>query len=138
MQQYSTLKAHYKFTDEEAQILKDLQPRMEKLSDEFIDGFYDYIWGFGTTAQFLKNKDIIAHHRKKIKEWFINLFCGNYDMSYFMYLYKIGEIHVKIGLPTHFVNSAFTFVRTLFYKILKEIFITKSNMSKRFKLLKRS
>jgi uncharacterized membrane protein (DUF373 family) len=85
---------------------------MEKLSDEFIDGFYDYIWGFGTTAQFLKNKDIIAHHRKKIKEWFINLFCGNYDMSYFMYLYKIGEIHVKIGLPTHFVNSAFTFVRT--------------------------
>ena len=112
MQQYTTLKAHYKFTDEEAQILKDLQPRMEKLSDEFIDGFYDYIWGFGTTAQFLKNKDIIAHHRKKIKEWFINLFCGNYDMSYFMYLYKIGEIHVKIGLPTHFVNSAFTFVRT--------------------------
>ena len=112
MQQYSTLKAHYKFTDEEAQILKDLQPRMEKLSDEFIDGFYDYIWGFGTTAQFLKNKDIIAHHRKKIKEWFINLFCGNYDMSYFMYLYKIGEIHVKIGLPTHFVNSAFTFDRT--------------------------
>ena len=46
MQQYTTLIAHYKFTDEEAQILKDLQPRMEKLSDEFIDGFYDYIWGF--------------------------------------------------------------------------------------------
>jgi len=112
MQQYSTLKEHYKFTDEEAQILKDLQPRMETLSDEFIDGFYDYIWGFGATAQFLKNKDIIAHHRKKIKEWFINLFCGEYDMSYFMYLYKIGEIHVKIGLPTHYVNSAFTFVRT--------------------------
>ncbi len=112
MQQYTTLKAHYKFTDEEAQILKDLQPRMEKLADVFIDGFYDYIWGFGATAQFLKNKDIIAHHRKKIKEWFINLFCGEYDMSYFMYLYKIGEIHVKIGLPTHYVNSAFTFVRT--------------------------
>lgn len=112
MQQYSTLKAHYKFTQEEAQILQNLQPRMEKLADEFIDGFYDYIWGFGKTAQFLKNKDIIAHHRNKIKEWFINLFCGNYNMSYFMYLYKIGEVHVKIGLPTHYVNSAFTFVRT--------------------------
>ena len=43
MQQYSSLKAHYKFTDEEAQILKDLQPRMEKLADQFIDEFYDYI-----------------------------------------------------------------------------------------------
>lgn len=125
MQQYSSLKAHYKFTDEEAQILKDLQPRMEKLADQFIDEFYDYIWGFGKTAQFLKNKDIIAHHRKKIKEWFINLFCGKYDMSYFMYLYKIGEIHVKIGLPTHYVNSAFTFVRTFVLRSIEENFENK-------------
>lgn len=112
MQHYRNLKEHYQFTEEEAQVLKLLQPRMEELADEFINGFYDYIWGFGKTAQFLKNKDIIVYHRQKIKEWFINLFCGQYDMPYFMYLYKIGEIHVKIGLPTHYVNSAFTYVRT--------------------------
>ena len=112
MQHYRHLKEHYQFSDEEALILKELQPRMEKLVDVFIDGFYDYIWGFGKTAQFLKNKDIIANHRNKIKEWFVNLFCGQYDMPYFMYIYKIGEIHVKIGLSTHYVNSAFTYVRT--------------------------
>lgn len=125
MQQYSSLKTHYKFTDEEALILKELQPRMEKLADEFVDGFYDYIWGFGTTAQFLKNKEIISHHRKKIREWFINLFCGKYEMSYFMYLYRIGEIHVKINLPTHFVNSAFTFVRTFILQSIEEDFENK-------------
>ncbi|WP_415396326.1 protoglobin domain-containing protein [Sulfurimonas sp. CS5] len=130
MQQYNTLKADYKFTEEEAKILKHLQPRMEKLADQFIDEFYDYIWGFGKTAQFLKNKDIIAHHRKKIKEWFINLFCGKYDMPYFMYLYKIGEIHVKIGLPTHYVNSAFTFVRTF---ILTSIEINFDNKEQHLK-----
>jgi uncharacterized membrane protein (DUF373 family) len=122
MQHYRDLKDHYQFTEEEAQLLKQLQPRMEKLADEFIDGFYDYIWGFGKTAQFLKNKEIIAHHRKKIKEWFINLFCGQYDMPYFMYLYKIGEIHVKIGLPTHYVNSAFTYVRTFILSSIEENF----------------
>lgn len=89
MQEYNNLKRDYKFTDEESQILQNLQPRIEILADEFIDGFYDYIWGFGKTAQFLKNKDIIANHRKKIKEWFINLFCGKYDISYFTHLYKI-------------------------------------------------
>ena len=31
-------------------------------------------------------------------------------------IYKIGEIHVQIGLPTHYVNSAFTFVRTFVLK----------------------
>ena len=112
MQNYQSLKEHYRFTDKEAQILKELQPHMEELADEFLDGFYDYIWGFGKTAQFLKNKDIISYHREKIKAWYINLFSGKYDLPYFTYLYKIGEVHVKIGLPTHYVNSMFTYVRT--------------------------
>jgi len=125
MEQYTTLKEHYKFTTGEAEILKNLQPRMEELADVFADKFYDYIWGFGATAQFLKNKEIIAHHRIKIKEWFINLFCGQYDMPYFLHLYKIGEVHVKIGLPTHYVNSAFTFVRTFVLQSIEENFIDK-------------
>ncbi len=125
MEQHVTLKAHYKFTEEEAQILKELQPRMEELVDRFADEFYDYIWGFGTTAKFLKDKAIIAHHRTKIKEWFLNLFSGKYDTFYFLNLYKIGEIHVKIGLPTHYVNSAFTFVRTFALKSIEENFENK-------------
>ncbi|OHE11434.1 MAG: hypothetical protein A2329_02615, partial [Sulfurimonas sp. RIFOXYB2_FULL_37_5] len=100
--------------------LEALQPRMKELADDFIDGFYDYIWGFGTTAKFLKNQEIIDYHRKKVKEWFINLFSGKYDLEYFTYLYKIGETHVSIGLPTHFVNSAFTFVRTFILKSMEE------------------
>ncbi len=126
MLDYQTLKEHYRFTDKDAQILKALQPRMEMLADQFIDEFYDYIWGFGKTAKFLKNKEIIAYHRSKIKAWFINLFCGNYDLSYFMYLYKIGEVHVKIGLPTHYVNSAFTFVRTFILNSIEENFDNKT------------
>ncbi|MBS4068003.1 MAG: phosphate-starvation-inducible PsiE family protein [Sulfurimonas sp.] len=120
MQQHENLKEHYRFTKEEALILEALQPRMKELADDFIDGFYDYIWGFGTTAKFLKNQEIIDYHRKKVKEWFINLFCGKYDLEYFTYLYKIGETHVSIGLPTHFVNSAFTFVRTFILKSMEE------------------
>lgn len=137
MQQYSDLKAHYKFTEEEAKILQNLQPRMQELADNFIDGFYDHIWGFGKTAQFLKNKEIIAHHRKKIQEWFINLFCGNYDMSYFTYLYKIGEIHVKIGLPTHYVNSAFNFVRTFILQNIEDNFENKEQHTKEIKAIEK-
>lgn len=126
MQKHENLKEHYKFTQDEALILKSLEPKMKDLADDFINEFYDYIWGFGTTAQFLKNQEIIDYHRKKIKAWFINLFCGNYDLEYFTYLYKIGEVHVKIGLPTHFVNSAFTFVRTFVLKTIEEDFQDRS------------
>nr|WP_321265794.1 protoglobin domain-containing protein [uncultured Sulfurimonas sp.] len=137
MQQYTQLKSHYKFTDEEALLLKQLQPRMQTLADTFIDDFYDYIWGFGKTAQFLKNKEIIANHRKKIKEWFINLFCGKYDMNYFMYIYSIGEIHVRIGLPTHYVNSAFTFVRTFILQSIEDNFVNKEQHVKEIKAVEK-
>ena len=137
MQQYSSLKDHYKFKDEEAKILLDLQPRMEGLSDKFIDEFYDYIWRFGTTSKFLKDKKIIAHHREKIKEWFVGLFCGKYDMSYFTHLYKIGEVHVKIGLPTHYVNSAFTFVRTFVLESIEENFSSKEQHLKEIKAVEK-
>ena len=137
MQQYSDLKTHYKFTEEEAQLLKNLQPRMAELADNFIDDFYDHIWGFGKTAQFLKNKEIIAHHRKKLQEWFVNLFCGKYDISYFTYLYKIGEIHVKIGLPTHYVNSAFNFVRTFILQNIEDNFQNKEQHVKEIKAIEK-
>ena len=137
MNNYQSLKEHYKFTEEEEEILKGLQPRMNNLADTFIDEFYDYIWGFGRTAKFLKNKEIIKYHRSKIKEWFINLFCGKYDLQYFMYLYKIGEIHVKIGLPTHYVNSAFTFVRTFVLKSIEENFENKEQHIKEIKAVEK-
>ncbi len=120
MQHHESLKEHYKFTKEEALLLQTLQPRMSELAEDFINEFYDYIWGFGSTAKFLKNQQIIDYHRSKIKAWFVNLFCGKYDLPYFTYLYKIGEIHVRIGLPTHYVNSAFTFVRTFIIKNIQE------------------
>jgi len=55
----------------------------------------------------------------------LNLFSGKYDNFYFINLYKIGEIHVKIGLPTHYVNSAFTFVRTFALQSIEENFDNK-------------
>lgn len=132
MKQYESVKEHYKFGQEDAARLKKLQPLIIESSNEFIEEFYDYIWGFGTTATFLKNKEIIEYHRKKIKEWFINLFCGEYDLEYFTYLYKIGETHVRIGLPTHFVNSAFTFVRTF---VLKKVDESAKDQAEYFKIL---
>jgi len=126
MQDYNTLKRDYKFTTEEAAILKEMQPHMQSLATQFVDEFYDHIWGLGNTAKFLKDKEIISRHKEKIRLWYIHLFNGTYDLQYFMYLYKIGEIHVKIGLPTHYVNSAFNFARTFALRSIEENFKDKT------------
>lgn len=92
--------------------LQKLKPILEKYSDEFINRLIlFFISRFPDYDQFLKNEDMIIRHKSKLKNWFLDLFSGNYDESYFSKLYKIGEVHVKIGLPTHYVNAAFNFVR---------------------------
>jgi len=47
-------------------------------------------------------------------------FCGTYDESYFQQLHRISETHVRIGLPSHYVNTAFSFVRNFLEKLLIE------------------
>ncbi len=52
-------------------------------------------------------------------------------------MYKIGEIHVKIGLPTHYVNSAFTFVRTFVLQSIEDNFIDKEQHLKEIRAIEK-
>ena len=108
---YTTLKSHYRFTKNDEALLLGMKSQLEPCVDEFLEGFYEFIWNFGETAEFLKDEKVIARHRGKIRQWYLDLFNGAYDASYFLKLCKIGEIHVKLGLPTHYVNAAFNYVR---------------------------
>lgn len=108
---YPALKAHYKFTKDDEALLIQMKPQIESLTDDFLEGFYEFIMSFGKTADFLKDEKVLSRHRGKIIEWYLELFNGNYDISYFLKLYKIGETHVRLGLPTHYVNAAFNYVR---------------------------
>ena len=108
---YSTLKAHYRFTKEDEAFLLEMQPTIAEFADDFLEGFYEFIWNFGKTADFLKDEEVLSRHKGKIRQWYLDLFKGTYDITYFLKLYKIGETHVRLGLPTHYVNAAFNFVR---------------------------
>jgi uncharacterized membrane protein (DUF373 family) len=108
---YSSIKAHYQFTKDDEALLLQMRPQVESFVDEFLNGFYEIIWSFGKTGEFLKDPEVAARHRAVIRKWYLELFNGSYDMSYFLKLYKIGEVHVSLGLPTHYVNAAFSYVR---------------------------
>lgn len=109
--EYSTLKSHYRFTNKDESFLLEMRPQIETFAHDFLEGFYEIIWSFGKTADFLKDEKVLSRHRGMIRQWYMDLFKGTYDMPYFLKLHKIGKTHVKLGLPTHYVNAAFNFVR---------------------------
>lgn len=116
------VKQVYLFTDQDAENLLGIKSLMERNGDLFISKFYDFILRFKNVSSYLHDDETIEKHKAKVRQWFIRLFEGNYNEEYLRSLYKIGEIHVKIGLPGHYVNSSMSFVRRFCHKVLTDEF----------------
>lgn len=104
------LRDHYRFNDEDAELLLSLQPLAREHVEQFSQEFYDYLYGLPDTAAIL-NKANRAHLRQMHNNWFLALFTGLYDNHYLNHLTRIGHAHVKTGLSVHFVNAAMNQIR---------------------------
>ena len=104
------LREHYRFTDEDAELLLSLQPLAREHLDNFSQEFYDYLYSLPDTVSIL-NKSNRVHLRQMHNNWFLSLFSGTYDNHYLNHLVRIGHAHVRVGLNVHFVNAAMNQVR---------------------------
>ena len=104
------LRDHYRFTDQDAELLLSLQPLAEQNQERFSQEFYDYLYSLPEIAAILNNSN-----RPRLREmhtnWFMSLFTGIYDNHYMNHLTRIGHAHVKVGLSVHFVNAAMNQIR---------------------------
>ncbi len=121
---YEKIIQNYNFTDEDINKLKKLHKLFKDYSDLFLDGFYNFIFAFEHARKFIKDDAIYKRHKKEIMMWYLNLFCGNYNKNYFDKIHTISEVHVKIGLPHHYVNAAFSYVR----RFLKDVLIRENKL----------
>lgn len=108
---YKDILNNYDFTEIDAIQLLKIKKTVYKYEDNLLEEFYKFIFSFNHAKRFLHSQEILFRHEKGIRAWYRNLFCGKYDTNYFYKLNIISEVHVRIGLPTHYVNAAFSFVR---------------------------
>ncbi|MBI1910603.1 MAG: phosphate-starvation-inducible PsiE family protein [Deltaproteobacteria bacterium] len=113
------IKAHYRFTEQDARLLSGLKPIMEKYRDNFVAEFYSFVKEFEDAHKFLKDDATIRRHQEALKIWFINLFSGHYGHHYLAELEKVGMAHVRINLHAHYVNAAFHFVKLYCQDVLR-------------------
>ena len=123
-QDFGRIKRDYRFDEDDIQRLRTLIPLFEEEVDRIIPGFYDVIFSFEHARTFLYSEEIVARHKRAIRRWFMALVNGNYDEHYYRWLAGISEIHVHIGLPSHYVNCAFSYIR----ETLNELLIEKNRL----------
>lgn len=116
------VKENYDFTERDVKNLLKASSLMEAHQQDFVDSFYNRAKQFSHASQYLNNDTVISKHKKELQAWFVKLFSGPFDDDYLLYLERIGYTHVKIELPSHYVNASITFVRKYCTSLLsKEI-----------------
>jgi hypothetical protein len=84
----------------EMAVLAQAKPVAEQIAPQLAEAFYGRLAVHENTAEFLVDK--VAHLQGTLQRWFLELFSGQYDQAYIQSRLKIGQIHVRIGLPVRY------------------------------------
>ncbi len=122
MENMARLKEEYRFTESDAQNLMDLLPVAEEYLNGLAGHFMEYLTEIPEAQSIINqnsSKDRLeAFHR----QWFRTLFQGQYDEEYLKNLKRIGQAHVRVGLPVHYVNAAMSHVRHAIQHMVHDTF----------------
>ncbi len=120
------LKYQYNFNYEDEKNLKELKNFGEKYREEFVEKLHTYIHNFKDVDKYFPREEIKKRHKEKLMKWFTLLFSGSYGSQYLKNIYRTGEVHLKIGLPPHYLHATMNFVREFIHsKLTSEFGCTK-------------
>lgn len=106
---FNEMKSFIDFNEKDAQNLVALQDTFAKHGPKITDNFYEVLGKYDTTAAFLEGRveALKATHAR----WMSELLNGQYGEDYFNSRQRIGQVHVKIGLPAYWVEAVMTVIR---------------------------
>ncbi|MCQ8105190.1 protoglobin domain-containing protein [Methylomonas sp. SURF-2] len=98
------------------QIGGQIKPRLAQVTEDF----YGQLATIPQAAAFLEGRidTLKAAHMR----WLESLFSGRYDQAYVEYMYKVGNVHVKVNLPVEFMAGAMTLINNRLIGTLVETY----------------
>ena len=88
------------FSDEEKQALLAAKEQAQAVAPQLADAFYERLTAHSNTAEYVQDK--VDHLKNTLQKWFVELFDGEYGQEYVQNRLKIGQKHVRIGLPIRY------------------------------------
>ena len=109
---FDELKKYIGFDERDAINLRSLAEPATPLIPRVVDRFYEVLLEHSGARSVLTGEDQISHLRTVFSEWLRGLFSGTYDRGYFESRSRIGQTHVRVGLPQRYMPLAMDVVRT--------------------------
>ena len=114
------IQAFLSFGPEDAKNLRSLLPVVEQHGPGITDRFYEQLGQNADTAKHIAGRvdALKATHR----EWMRTLVGGEYGDDYLTSRWRIGQVHVRVGLDPYWVEAVMSSIRTeMLTAIVKEV-----------------
>lgn len=109
---FDELKRYVGWSDAHERALQELRPHAEPEFQRIADVFYDRIQDHEEARRVLTSgESTVGHLKVKLVAWMDRLMRGPWDEAYFELRCRIGRVHVRIGLPQHYMFGAMNVLR---------------------------
>lgn len=114
---FDELKKYVGFDDDDAARLEALESVVSPRLSEVVDRFYETILRHPGARMVFGDLAQVRRLRVSLLDWLQTLFRGPYDDAYYQKRSAIGRVHVRVGLPQHYMFGAMEIV----WQSLREI-----------------
>ncbi len=115
------MKRQLGFDDTDAERLRALGEILRPHFSEVVDHFYERVTGNPEARSLLiEGQAQLDRLQAKLGEWINELFGGIYDDDYFRKRLAIGETHVRINMPQHFMLTFMHVIREDLRRLVEE------------------
>lgn len=118
MMSFKEIRLHYNFTAEDEKRLASLQNLMAENVHKAMDALHSWILQTKQAAAFFKEDRVRTHIFGVQKQWFLDLFSGNYDNTYYEGLIRIGQVHFERLVDAHFMNRSVNIIRNFCVNVI--------------------
>lgn len=112
---FEDLKRYVGFTQEDEKLLRASHPRLEAHFADVAELFYARVLEHPEAAAALtRGEKSVGSLKVTLVKWMSELLMGPWNEAYVERRARIGRVHVRIGLPQHYMVSAMNVMRTSF------------------------
>ena len=118
---FEELKRFMRFGDADRKLLRAFLPQAQSHFDSFARLFYDRIREHDEAHSVLRDESQVERLHGSLCAWMERLLESPYDVEHLQRTQRIGEVHVRVGLPSRFNFAAMSVLRGCFCNLIAEL-----------------
>lgn len=108
---FQEIKRYTRFDERDERALRSFLSHAQPHFPEVTERFYDRVREHESARRVFSGPEQVERLKGTLLQWLGLLFSGPWDDAYYTLRARIGRVHVKIGLPQHFMFASMNVIR---------------------------